>query len=261
MSIVSDFGKKVSNKTKEISQKAKIISETNSLNNIIKGEQSRINVQYQAIGKLYFEKYGDNPDADFAEAISTIKASMEKIEETKKEVAKIRSRFNCPECGQAFKNDALFCSKCGAKLPEKEQPEKPLPKDAQKCDKCGNILPKDALFCNECGNSLASQENTSDEQITAVAVSTEEFAPAETQETVNETTVTETVTAEVMEEPKSSEEAPENTTNDVIVIETEVTKEVKTEESEQTEGKTCPNCNNKMDSDDLFCNECGTKVE
>lgn len=259
MSIVSDFGKKVSNKTKEISQKAKIMSETNSLNNIIKGEECRIDLQYKTIGKLYFEKFGENPDADFSEAVETIKSAMEKIEETKKEIAKIKSRFNCPNCGQAFKNDAVFCSKCGTKLPEREEPEEKLPKNARKCEKCGNVLPKDALFCNECGNKLESQTEATVEENAAVPVNSDEFAPAENAaETIVIAEKAETVEAEVVEETKPAEEKPAES---AIVAEAVTAEEVKTEEAEQTDGKICPNCKNKMDDDDIFCNECGTKVE
>ncbi len=261
MSFVSDFGKKISNKTKEISQKAKVMSETNSLNNIIKGEECKIDFQYKTIGKLYFEKFGENPDDDFTEAIETIKASMQKIDETKQEITKIRSRFNCPECGEPFKSDALFCSKCGAKLPEKEEAK--IPADAKKCEKCGNLLKKDALFCNLCGNKLDVSEitNYSEEsgelsETTAV----EEFAPvqSESDETVIEVSETELTAVETVEETTVKTETvaePEET----VIAKTPV--EETASDDEETAEKICPNCNNKMQSDDIFCNECGTKVE
>ncbi|MBQ3566353.1 MAG: zinc ribbon domain-containing protein [Oscillospiraceae bacterium] len=269
MSFVSDFGKKISNKTKEISQKAKVMSETNSLNNIIKGEECKIDFQYKTIGKLYFEKFGENPEDDFAEAIETIKASMQKIDETKQEITKIRSRFNCPECGEPFKNDALFCSKCGAKLPEKEEEAK-VPADAKKCEKCGNLLKKDALFCNLCGNKLDVPE------ITAVAeesgelsekTAVEEFAPVqpESDETVAEASETEvkaveTETTEETTVEEITEEAEAVAEQEEAVISETPVEETASDDEEPAE-KICPNCNNKMLMDDIFCNECGTKVE
>ncbi|MBE6845835.1 MAG: zinc ribbon domain-containing protein [Ruminococcus sp.] len=265
MSIVSDFGKKVSNKTKEISQKAKVMSETNSLNNIIKGEECKIDFQYKTIGKLYYEKYGENPSDEFKEAIETINASKEKIEETKQEITKIRSRFNCPNCGEAFKNDALFCSKCGAKLPEREEEKPKIPDGAQKCEKCGNILKKDALFCNVCGSKLNVPEP---DNADAPQLPDSEFAPVEnTQEAVIEvkqdeiTEVPEIKAAEAtVTEVKA--EAPEKT-EEIAKADTEEKAEetAEPEIDEETAEKICPACNNKMDADDLFCNECGTKVE
>lgn len=270
MSFVSNFGKKVSNKTKEISQKAKVMSETSSLNNIIKGEQCKIDFQYKTIGKLYFEKYGENPDTDFTEAVQIIKTSMEKIEETKQEITKIRSRFNCPGCGEPFKNDALFCSKCGAKLPEREEEKPKIPADAQKCEKCGNILKKEALFCNVCGNKLNAQE------VVAITENNDTYAPQQEnkeavaiQESktesaaieVSEETKTEAVIAEAENPPKEeivqSDEKPDITEESVNETEVKIAEDKANEDNE----KICPNCNNKMASDDVFCNECGTKVE
>ena len=137
MSFFNDIGKGISSKTKEISQKAKIMSESSSLNNIIKGEECKIDFQYKTIGKLYFEKYSENADEEFSEAINAIKASMEKIQQTQEEIKRIRSAFNCPNCGTPFKNNAVFCVKCGTKLPEKEvKTEVKIPEGAQKCGNC-----------------------------------------------------------------------------------------------------------------------------
>lgn len=281
MSIVSDFGKKVSNKTKEISQKAKIMSETNALNNVIKGEECKIDFQYKVIGKLYYEKFGENPEADFTEAIETIKASMQKIEETSQEIKKIKSRFNCPNCGEAFKNDALFCSKCGTKLPEREEKTK-IPDDAKKCEKCGNLLKKDALFCNLCGNKLDAADAEPAESKSDV--SSEAFAPAKesseqtpvslskTETTSQQTTLTEETKsdekpAEATESKETaSAEKPAETEQPSAPQEEAVNEAEKATESaenavEATAEKICPNCKNKMLDDDIFCNECGTKVE
>jgi len=204
---------------------------------------------------------------------------MEKIEETKSEIVKIKSRFNCPNCGYAFKNDALFCSKCGTKLPEREEPEEKLPKNAKKCTNCGKVLPKEAIYCKECGTKLDTQVIT----ITAEEkeVSSEEFAPVKNENVVDLTKTTEvTEIAEkeeaVVEETVSAEKSEEkNDEQAVEVINETVTVEVveKTEESEPANSsdtnnsvelsfeKICPNCKNKIEDGDLFCNECGTKIE
>ena len=93
MSVFSNIGKNISNKGKEISRKAKVMSETSSLNNIIKGEECKIDTQYKLMGKMYFEKYGSSPEQEFSPAIEAIKNSMEKINETKQEIIKIKSQI------------------------------------------------------------------------------------------------------------------------------------------------------------------------
>ncbi len=256
MSVVSDFGKKVSGKAKEISQKAKIMSETNSLNNIVKGEECKIDFQYKTIGKLYVEKFGENPDADFAEAIEAIKASKEKIEQTKQEIAKIRSRYNCPACGEPFKNGAVFCSKCGEKLPEIVEEVPAIPDNAQKCCKCGNILKKEALFCNVCGNKLDEQA-----EITEVQAN-EALAPVTETEVVAETVVE--VKEEELKPVETTVEADTEKKEEAVEEKTETATEETIEEAVSDDGsgeKVCPNCGNKMYAEDIFCNECGTKVE
>lgn len=265
MSVVSNFGKKVSGKAKEFSQKAKIMSETNSLNNIIKGENCKIDFQYKTIGKLYVEKFGSNPDPDFLEAIEIINASKEKIEQTNQEIIKIKSRFNCPACGEPFKNGALFCSKCGEKLPEIKEEAPAVPDNAQKCAKCGNVLKKDALFCNVCGNKLDGQEqqDTLPEATEAFAPPAEEATEAEAVKAAEETAVV-TEAAEESNAAVKEEEKPVQETAEPAE-ETSETPENSQDKSETAEdnssGKVCPNCGNKMYDDDIFCNECGTKVE
>lgn len=236
MSVFSNIGKNISNKGKEISRKAKVMSETSSLNNIIKGEECKIDTQYKLIGKMYFEKYGSSPEQEFEPAIDSIKNSIEKITETQQEIIKIKSQFCCPECGTAFKNDAVFCSKCGAKLPEKPKPQMTVTSQPKKCANCGNTLHVDAIFCNFCGTKF---ENTI-------------VKPAEE---IDDQKNNQTTPIEISEEPSSIKEIDDNSSN-----------ENKDSALDSTENTTtqkifCPNCKNEMHEDDIFCNECGTKVK
>lgn len=49
----------------------------------------------------------------------------------------------CPECGQANRPNAKFCSNCGKKLG-----------GANTCKKCGATVPAGAKFCPECGQKI-----------------------------------------------------------------------------------------------------------
>lgn len=154
-----------------ISERAKTHSETTSLNNIIKGEQCKIDSQYKLIGKLYFEKYGDNAEDEFRQSIEIIKASNVKIAETENKIAEIKNRFNCPNCGTPFKNDAIFCSKCGTRL----QPEQPPAESSQRvCAGCGSVLEEGAMFCTVCG---AKAENAAEVPVNASEPAIEPVQP------------------------------------------------------------------------------------
>ncbi len=56
-----------------LSNKAKTLSETTSLNGIIKTEERKIASHYQILGQLYFEKYGNSPETEFAESVAVMK--------------------------------------------------------------------------------------------------------------------------------------------------------------------------------------------
>ena len=50
--------------------------------------------------------------------------------------------YLCRKCGSEVSEDALFCSKCGAKV------------TALRCPKCGKRLPEDSVFCTFCGTKI-----------------------------------------------------------------------------------------------------------
>lgn len=68
------IGKKAVDKGSELAKKAKLNAE-------IAAERETMKKQYQALGKLYYEKYGENADPDFVQAIEELGVSMEKINE------------------------------------------------------------------------------------------------------------------------------------------------------------------------------------
>lgn len=56
----------------------------------------------------------------------------------------------CGKCGHAALDDqAQFCNRCGAPVPERKQPEFPV------CPKCGSVVTDElAQFCNRCGSRI-----------------------------------------------------------------------------------------------------------
>ena len=92
MSCFEKIGNTITNKSKELASKAKTVSETSSLNNIIRTEERKIDTHYKMMGKIYFEKFGNSPDEEFLSSVEAINMSMAKIEETKNEITKIKNR-------------------------------------------------------------------------------------------------------------------------------------------------------------------------
>ena len=111
---------------------------------------------------------------------------MEKINETKQEIIKIKSQFCCPECGTPFKNDAVFCSKCGTKLPEKTKPQSVVSPQSKKCSNCGNVLDAEAIFCNVCGTKFENMSAATDDPAAENTVSFPSEVPAASPEIIPE---------------------------------------------------------------------------
>ena len=90
------------------------------------------------------------------------------------------------------------------------------------CPNCGNELEKDVVFCPNCGEKIR-KENPDKE------------------ETENET----------QENTEDKEKETENETQE------------NTEDKEETNDKInhCPHCNEELEKDEIFCSNCGKKVE
>lgn len=220
MSCFEKIGNTISSKSKELARKAKTVSETSSLNNIIRAEERKIDTQYKMMGKIYFEKFGNSPDEDFSSSIDAIKTSMEKITETKNEIVKIKNRNCCPNCGSHFKIDAVFCSKCGTRVKNEEEDKQEI---AYNCLNCGHLLELGALFCDICGAKAEINE------------------AVEQPESENEST-------DIIEKTDESEEVEESENNDITKIDIPEVKICSScgAESEDPEAKFCNECGNSL---------------
>ena len=221
MSCFEKIGNTITNKSKELARKAKTVSETSSLNNIIRTEERKIDTHYKMMGKIYYEKFGNSPDEEFLSSVEAINMSMAKIEETKNEITKIKNRNCCPVCGAHFKIDAIFCSKCGTKVRDEQQDKN---EQAYKCRNCGHMLESGALFCDICGAKAENNLNIENE---------------DQSEKKQETAV-------ISVQPVETDTDNENRNPDPVNL---------------PEYKICPSCGAKSDDPEAkFCNECGSSI-
>lgn len=101
---------------KDVSQKAKDVSEIAKLKLDIKSKEDYIEKQFVELGKAYFEKHKDEDGIEEAEQFFLIKEAQEAIESMKAEVLRIQGAEACVKCGSRMPEGATFCSNCGAKL-------------------------------------------------------------------------------------------------------------------------------------------------
>lgn len=110
---ITETGKSVSEKTKQVGNAAKLNAK------IISSEHS-IGENYIVLGKYYYDTYKDNPDDDVAETVNAVTASIDAISEMKAQLLAIKGLVKCVNCGAECPCDDDYCGKCGTKLVKPE---------------------------------------------------------------------------------------------------------------------------------------------
>lgn len=101
---------------KDVTQKAKEVSELAKLKLDIKSKEEYVQKQYATLGAAYFEKHKDEEGIDEAEQFYLIKEALAEIDRMKQEVLKLQGAAECPKCGVRMPEGATFCSNCGTKM-------------------------------------------------------------------------------------------------------------------------------------------------
>lgn len=103
---------------RDVSQRAKEVSEVAKLKMDIHTKEDFVEKQFAALGRAYYEANKDNAsEADEAQ-FAVIKEALEEIERMSQQVLDIQGVVQCPNCGKKVPSDNSFCSDCGTKLDE-----------------------------------------------------------------------------------------------------------------------------------------------
>ena len=103
---------------RDVSQKAKEVSEVAKLKMDIHTKEDFVEKQYAVLGRAYYEANKDNVSEKDAEAFRVITEAIEEINRMTQQVLDIQGVVQCPNCGKKVPSDNSFCSDCGAKLDE-----------------------------------------------------------------------------------------------------------------------------------------------
>lgn len=97
---------------------------------------SDIRSRYEKLGEFVYQsaKTGEKNEEELNAQISGLNDCFAELEEISKQVDELRNIVTCPSCGAKHKDDDAFCSKCGAKLPEKPKPEPEAETEAETTD-------------------------------------------------------------------------------------------------------------------------------
>ena len=101
---------------RDVSQKAKEVSEVAKLKMDIHTKEDFVEKQYAVLGRAYYEANKDNASDADAEQFRVITEAIEEIKRMTQQVLDIQGVVQCPNCGKKVPSDNSCCSDCGAKL-------------------------------------------------------------------------------------------------------------------------------------------------
>ena len=112
---------------KQAYEKTSNVLNQTKLNFTISETENKVRDVYCEIGQTVYESYIANgcEDETFGELCAKIDNLMTEIESLREKVAELKADVKCAECGAYNKENAVFCSKCGAKLNEQREDTAP----------------------------------------------------------------------------------------------------------------------------------------
>ncbi len=228
MGFFDKVGAHLTNAGRTVSQNVKNASDSSSLNREINSHQKNIQQKYAEIGQLFFEKYGNNPENEFAEQTASIKNSMDEIVRLQAEIEEVKARK-------------------AELVPIPEDTPKPATSTAPAtmvCTKCGNTYTAPQEYCSVCGEKLVphSSQPTVTETIIPVPVPEEE-------------TPSQDIVADDEEAPEERTFSNFSEPQRPIFDEPEV-REIQIPSPK----KFCSHCGVENESDSTFCVQCGNPL-
>jgi len=150
MAFFEELGKKISKAGHDAAEKGKSLTETVRLNGLIAEEERRIKNDFSQIGKLYYEKFGDNPEPCFVNLVEDIRNAEKNMQNYTLQIRQAKGVAVCSSCGSEVSTSTQFCSSCGASVTQTPQPS------GNVCVKCNGILEPEQVFCMDCGTKVES---------------------------------------------------------------------------------------------------------
>ena len=107
---------------------------------------------YNTIGRLYFEKYKDSPEGEFADSVNRINKINEEMKQIDLRIKFINGIVVCTNCGLENGVKSSFCSGCGTRLPHTYST------DGMRCSNCGGLINPGQKFCGSCGAAIPQRQ-------------------------------------------------------------------------------------------------------
>lgn len=135
---------------KGFTQKASDVSGLARVTMKIKEEEKQLDQSLRELGTLLFNQYNAESAQLFPQQTESLRQLYASIQADREELAYLKGKKICPNCGQELDGDVQRCTSCGMNV---ENVVRPTAVQAF-CSNCGTQLAPDARFCPNCGSKI-----------------------------------------------------------------------------------------------------------
>lgn len=81
--------------------------------------------RYEALGRVVYDSRKDNTNIEslVSECVRSIDALYSRLDAVNARIAQLRNQRTCPTCNSVNDNSAVYCNRCGARIPQQEKAE------------------------------------------------------------------------------------------------------------------------------------------
>ncbi len=135
---------------KGFTQRASDVSGLAKITMKIKEEEKQLDQSLKELGALLFNQY--NPEAQqlFPQETKNIRQLYAALKQDREEMAYLKGKKICPNCGEELDGDVQRCTSCGMNVENVVRPSQ----IQAFCSSCGSQLTPGSKFCNNCGAKI-----------------------------------------------------------------------------------------------------------
>lgn len=125
MDIIEKIISNVEKTTKAVVQKSNDMVELTKIKVALSGDEAKAEGLIREAGELVYAAYkdGTGDPEDVEKVCKQLEQLEEEIVKKKNQLARLRNLKRCGKCGNENDIDAIYCNRCGDKLPEVEVEE------------------------------------------------------------------------------------------------------------------------------------------
>ncbi|MCI8861005.1 MAG: zinc ribbon domain-containing protein [Lachnospiraceae bacterium] len=135
---------------KGFTQKASDVSGLAKVTMKIKEEEKQLDQSLKELGTLLFNQYNEESKQLFPQQSENIRQLYAALQQDREELAYLKGKKICPNCGAELDGDVQRCTSCGMNVENVVRPSR----IQAYCQSCGAQLTPGSRFCNNCGAKI-----------------------------------------------------------------------------------------------------------